>query len=297
MSENVIFKLKNELNENLDKNGVVILPPIEVNESINLLKSLGLEATVTMLDPWYNRGIGGVRDDYIDFIATILNNVKDITNHLYLWGFPEIVAQFMNKIPQPLEFVTWLTWYYKNNPSVIRGWRSSQQACLHLSKPHAKLHPENFFNDSQKQRYKQQKMRFIPGPPSVIEEPLLVGFIGKKEKTAHPSQKPFKVYEKLIKMATTKGDLTFDPMCGSGTTGEVCREWGVKAIISDISEEYTQICENRLGIKRLDCQMLRKIIPAEHRTLTIDAMPANHTLVPSKRNNHATEAIQMTLGW
>ncbi len=54
MSENVIFNLKNELNENLYKNCVVILPPTEVNESINLLKSLGLEATVTMLDPWYN---------------------------------------------------------------------------------------------------------------------------------------------------------------------------------------------------------------------------------------------------
>ncbi|HEC85643.1 MAG: hypothetical protein DRR08_29525 [Candidatus Parabeggiatoa sp. nov. 2] len=95
MSENVVLNLKNELNENLEKNGVVILPPIEVNESIKLLKSLGLEATVTMLDPWYNRGIGGVRDNYIDFIATILNNVKEITNHLYLWGFPEIVALFM----------------------------------------------------------------------------------------------------------------------------------------------------------------------------------------------------------
>jgi len=163
---------------------------MNVNDSIYLLKLCGFEVTVTMLDPWYNRGTGGVRDDYTDFILNILENSKDITNHLYLWGFPEIVALFVDKIPKPLELVTWLTWYYKNNPSVIRGWRSSQQACLHLSKPHAKLHPENFFNEIQKAKYQQQKMRFIPGPPSVIEESLLVGFIGKKEQTAHPSQKP-----------------------------------------------------------------------------------------------------------
>ncbi len=289
--------LNNEINDNLDKNRVVILPPMEVHESINLLKSLGLEVTVTMLDPWYNRGIGGVRDDYIDFILGLLNNVKDITNHLYLWGFPEIVALFVDKIPQPLEFVTWLTWYYKNNPSVIRGWRSSQQACLHLSKPNAKLHPENFFNDSQKEKYKQKKMRFIPGPPSVIEESLLVGFIGKKEKTAHPSQKPFKVYEKLIKMTTTEGDLTYDPMCGSGTTGEVCRALGMKAIISDISEEYTQICENRLGIKRLDCQALRKMVPASKITLTIDTMPVHQMLVHPNGDKHTNETRQMALSW
>jgi hypothetical protein len=65
---------------------------------------------------------------------------------------------FFPKIPVYLCFST-----YKNNSSVIRGWRSSQQACLHLSKPKAKLHPENFFNEIQKAKY-QQQMRFIPGP-------------------------------------------------------------------------------------------------------------------------------------
>ena len=41
-------------------------------------------------------------------------------------------------------------------------------------------------------------MRFIPGPNSVIEESLLVGFVGKKEQTGHPAQKPEKVYERLL---------------------------------------------------------------------------------------------------
>lgn len=57
-------------------------------------------------------------------------------------------------------------------------------------------------------------MRFVPGPSSVIEAPLIVGFVGKKERTGHPSQKPESVYEKLILMSTQPDDLIIDLMAG-----------------------------------------------------------------------------------
>lgn len=95
----------------------------------------------------------------------------------------------------------WLTWYYKNCPSVIRGWRSSQNACIQFMKEGYSLHPEHFLNDVQKVKFEEGKMRFVPGPPSVIEEPLIIGFVGKKEQTGHPSQKPEAVFDKLLMMA------------------------------------------------------------------------------------------------
>ena len=52
-------------------------------------------------------------------------------------------------------------------------------------------------------------------------------------------------------MTTKPGDTVLDPMCGSGTTGAVCAKLGRKAILCDISEEYTQITERRLGIERV----------------------------------------------
>jgi site-specific DNA-methyltransferase (adenine-specific) len=55
----------------------------------------------------------------------------------------------------------------------------------------------------------------------VIESPLLIGFVGKKEQTGHPAQKPVAVYDKLIPMVTAEDDLIFDPPCGSGTTAVV----------------------------------------------------------------------------
>jgi site-specific DNA-methyltransferase (adenine-specific) len=252
------MKLQHFLDQKLERYGVVILPAMEAKESMFLISSLGYRPTTTILDPWYNRGIGGVREDYVSFILEIVNNIKNNTDHLFLWGFPEIVANFVNKIDRPLEFVTWITWFFKNCPSVIRGWRSSQQACLHYATKNAKMYPENFFNAQQELRFENNQMRFIPGPNSVIEEPLLVGFVGKKEQTGHPSQKPEKIYEKLILMTSQIDDLIYDPMAGSGTTGAVCKNHKRKCIISDISDEYLTLAEKRLGIKRISKNAIKE---------------------------------------
>jgi DNA modification methylase len=40
-------------------------------------------------------------------------------------------------------------------------------------------------------------------------------------------------------------------MSGSGTTGEAARELGRTALLSDVSEEYTQMAEKRLGVERV----------------------------------------------
>ena len=252
------MNIRKLLDQKLDKYGIVILPEMEAKESMQFILSLGYRPTTTIIDPWYNRGTGGVRNDYVPYILDIINNIKDNTDHLFLWGFPEIVANFVGKIDKPLEFVTWLTWFFKNCPSVIRGWRSSQQACLHYATKNAKMYPEHFFNAQQELRFENNEMRFIPGPNSVIEEPLLVGFVGKKEQTGHPSQKPEKVYEKLILMTSRMEDLIYDPMAGSGTTGVVCRTHKRKCIISDISDEYLSLAEKRLGVKRLSENIIRE---------------------------------------
>lgn len=224
----------------------VILKPTDVEEILSIFMESDLNIKVTMLDPWYNKGVGGLRDDYIPYIVGLLKKAAKISPHVFLWGFPEIVAHFVERIPEPLSLKSWLTWYYKNNPSVIRGWRSAQMACLHLTRPDAVLYPEHFLNEKQLQKKSEGKLRFMPGPPSVIESSLLCGFVGKQEQTGHPSQKPEKVFEVLYKMTTKPGDIVLDPMCGSGTTGAVGIKIGFKSILNDYNEDYVRITENRL---------------------------------------------------
>ncbi len=225
----------------------IIFPPQDVFDT---LKQIREPVAATILDPWYNKGYGGTRPDYHEWLCAVLKETARVSNHIFLWGFPQIVHKALDYLPKGTKLVAWLTWYYKNCPSVIRGWRSAQLTCLHISRNKAKLYPENFLNHAQKERFENGKMRFVPGPPSVIETSLLVGFVGRKEQTGHPSQKPIKTIEPLVLMATKEGDTVLDPFCGSGTTGVVCRDLGRRAILCDASEEYTRMTEKRLGVKR-----------------------------------------------
>ncbi len=230
--------------------GGFILEPGDVEETLGRLAGAGVHVSATILDPWYNKGVGGVRDDYDEYILGLLSKAGAISDHVLLWGFPEIVARFVSQLPDPLTLTAWLTWYYKNNPSVIRGWRSSQMACLHISRPGAKLYPEHFLNDVQLEKLREGKLRYMPGPTSVIEDSLLIGFVGRKEQTGHPAQKPVGVIEKLVLMTTKEGDVVLDPMCGSGTTGAACMKLGRGFVLCDHEDKYINICEERLGSVR-----------------------------------------------
>ncbi|MEL7672042.1 site-specific DNA-methyltransferase [Methanobacterium sp.] len=244
---------KYTINQALEKDGVVILPPMDVFDSIALLKDANIHVECTMLDPWYNKGFGGVlpTEEYDYFIQKLLNDSGEVSELLYLWGFPEVIGPYVRYSPEGFYMSAWLTWYYKNCPSVIRGWRSSQNACLQFMRKGYSLHPEHFLNPEQKEKFAAGKMRFVPGPPSVIEVPLNIGFVGKKEQTGHPSQKPEAVFDKLILMATKAGDTIFDPMAGSGTSGASSLKNERKSILCDINEDYIQIMEKRLGVKRI----------------------------------------------
>lgn len=249
-----MMSVKDKIQTALKIDGIALLPPMDVHDSIKLLKNENIHVECTMLDPWYNKGTGGVLpiEEYDKFIRSILNSSGDISDLLYLWGFPEIIGPYVRYAPKDFYMATWLTWYYKNCPSVIRGWRSSQNACIQFMKKGYSLHPEHFLNDVQKEKYNSGKMRFVPGPPSVIEAPLIIGFVGKNEQTGHPSQKPEAVFDKLLLMALNDGQIVFDPMAGSGTSGASARKNGFKAILCDNNENYISMIEKRLGITRIN---------------------------------------------
>ena len=228
---------------------VTILHPRDALETLR--DARGQRFTVAMLDPWYNRGVGGLQENYADFLGELVHAAAAVADHVFLWGFPEIVCSVLPLAPKSHPLAAWLTWYFKNCPSQIRGWRSAQQACLHFASPEAKFHITHFLTEAQLALRLAGKLRFMPGPGSVIDVPLNIGFVGKKEQTGHPSQKPEAVYEPLLRMTTVAGDSVIDPMCGAGTTGAVARARGVSAVLCDRSDEYLSLAEKRLGVSRI----------------------------------------------
>ena len=68
-----------------------------------------------------------------------------------------------------------------------------------------------------------------------------------KDKKEHPTQKPLKLLEYLVKENTIIGQTILDPFMGSGTTGVACKELGRNFIGIEISPEYFKIAERRIN--------------------------------------------------
>ena len=67
-----------------------------------------------------------------------------------------------------------------------------------------------------------------------------------KERLDHPTQKPYKLIERLVLILSNKGDTILDNFAGSGTLGEVCINTNRKYILIEKEEEYFDLIKNRL---------------------------------------------------
>jgi DNA modification methylase len=62
----------------------------------------------------------------------------------------------------------------------------------------------------------------------------------------HPTVKPLRIVEKLIRLGSQAGDLVIDPFMGSGTTLLASRRLGRRAIGIEINEGYCELAARRL---------------------------------------------------
>lgn len=78
-----------------------------------------------------------------------------------------------------------------------------------------------------------------------IESPICMG--GERLKNPnHPTQKPVKVLQHIIKIASNEKDVIFDPFMGVGSTGEAALKLGREFIGIEIDEKYFNAAKNRL---------------------------------------------------
>ena len=71
---------------------------------------------------------------------------------------------------------------------------------------------------------------------------------GRDKKLGHPCPKPIEAWRKVVaRVSPSENDFILDPMMGSGTTLEVCKNTGRKSIGIDIDESYCEIAAGRLS--------------------------------------------------
>lgn len=91
--------------KNDQNNGVTILP---AQDALALLRHRKERVSTIMLDPWYNRGVGGVRGDYDAWLQELVGLAARHADHIFVWGFPELVCPLLNRLPKGFSLLAWL---------------------------------------------------------------------------------------------------------------------------------------------------------------------------------------------
>jgi DNA modification methylase len=73
-----------------------------------------------------------------------------------------------------------------------------------------------------------------------------MGGLTQKRTNHHPTVKPVKLMQYLVRMITPEGGTVLDPFSGSGTTGVACKIDGFNFVGLELSEEYAAIAQQRI---------------------------------------------------
>lgn len=176
-----------------------------------------------------NRKSNGLRNldkkdaDGAEFnLEEALNEFMRVTKgSIYVFCGIEQVS-FIKKTFRENGLSTRLVVWEKTNPSPMNGdkvWLSSVECCVFGKFPKAT------FNE----HCKSSVLRFSCGKSKV-----------------HPTEKPIKLFSKIVEVSSNEGDIVFDPFMGSGTAGVAALDLNRKFIGCELNEEYFNIAKNRI---------------------------------------------------
>ena len=82
--------------------------------------------------------------------------------------------------------------------------------------------------------------------PSNFWDDISIPYWSMPENTDHPTQKPEKLFAKLILASSNPGDMVLDPFIGSGTSAVVAKKLGRRFLGIECEEEYCAYTQKRL---------------------------------------------------
>ncbi|MDY6373890.1 MAG: DNA methyltransferase [Bacteroidales bacterium] len=219
-------------------------------------------ADLIIIDPPYNltKNFNGntfaarSQCEYEAYLHTWFSKVcRKLKPHgsLYLCGDWKCTSALQTVMQEELTVLNRITWQREKGRGAQRNWKNSMEDIWFGVKD-----PYNyFFNvDAVKVRRKvlapyrdngkpkdweaTEQGNFRTTCPSNFWDDISVPFWSMPENTDHPTQKPEKLYAKLILASSKPGDVIFDPFMGSGTACVVAKKLDRRYIGVEINQEY-----------------------------------------------------------
>lgn len=227
-------------------------------------------ADLIIIDPPYNlsKDFNGLAfsaissDKYAEYLRTWFHKVCDKlkpTGSLYMCGDWKCTSALQAVLEERLTILNRITWQRDKGRGAKANWKNCMEDIWFAVND---AHDYYFDVESVKVRRRVLAPYRVDGKPKDWEateagnyrlthpsnfwDDISIPFWSMLENTDHPTQKPEKLYAKLILASSREGDVVFDPFMGSGTAAVVAKKLGRRYLGIEINEEYCLWAAKRL---------------------------------------------------
>ena len=233
-------------------------------------------ADLIIIDPPYNltKNFNGFKfnsrsdesfDEYLStWFPQVCEKLKP-NGSLYMCGDWKCTSSLQRAIEKELFILNRITWQREKGRGAKSNWKNGMEDIWFAVK-----NPKDYYFDVESVKMKRKVIapykvdgkpkdwnqsedgNFRITYPSNFWDDISIPFWSMPENTDHPTQKPEKLYAKLILASSKPGDVIFDPFLGSGTTSVVAKKLGRNYCGIEMNQEYCLWAEKRLQMAEKD---------------------------------------------
>lgn len=220
-------------------------------------------ADLIIIDPPYNlskdygevKFIARTQDKYDEYLRTWFHRVCQKlkpNGTVYMCGDWRCTAALQRVMEEEgLTVMNRITWQREKGRGALTNWKNAMEDIWFGVRD-----PKNYYfnveavmqrrrvlapyrNEGEPKDWEEtEDGKFRTTYPSNFWDDISVPFWSMPENTEHPTQKPEKLYAKLILASSRPEDVVFDPFMGSGTACVVAHKLGRHYLGIEINEEY-----------------------------------------------------------
>ena len=233
-------------------------------------------ADLIIIDPPYNltKNFNGTTfsartdlayEEYLEQWFPLVCKKLKPNGSLYMCGDWKCTAALQRVIQKELVIMNRITWQREKGRGAKANWKNGMEDIWFAVK-----NPDDYYfnvdavkqkrrgiapykeNGSPKDWQDSEQGKFRLTCPSNFWDDITVPFWSMPENTDHPTQKPEKLYAKLILASSRPGDIVFDPFAGSGTTAVVAQKLDRSWCTVELNKEYAMLTAKRLELAKTD---------------------------------------------
>ena len=227
-------------------------------------------ADLIIIDPPYNlsKNFNGLSfnamssqkyDEYLDsWLGAVCKKLKP-SGSLYLCGDWKCTSSLQRALEKNLTVINRITWQREKGRGAKSNWKNGMEDiwfavknpdCYYFNVEAVKIKRKVIapykIDGKAKDWQKESDGNFRLTYPSNFWDDISIPFWSMPENTDHPTQKPEKLYAKLILASSKKDDIVFDPFLGSGTASVVAKKLDRHFCGIELNEEYCLWAVKRL---------------------------------------------------